>query len=170
MKKISYYDLLGMIKEGNIPDKVYLYMCNKKVAYIKDVDAVSKEFTGYMLDNPDKDQDDNFKYYLGECFLESNMFDECIEVVKDNIFESIRDAFAEAGKQIVNMFVEFNKTITTMTNVEVTIEEDKELIPLNEEWFKEVDMEDTKNIEIALISLTDKLNKVIEVVNEMNKK
>ena len=89
MKKISYYDLLGIIKERNIPDKVYLHSNYRKVAYIKDVDIVSNEFNGYMLDEPDKDQDANFRYYLGECFLESDMFKKNIEIDK-KIIEKIR--------------------------------------------------------------------------------
>lgn len=102
MKKISYYDLLGMIKEENIPDKVYLHMLGKKVAYIKDVDTVSNELTGYMLDNPNKDQDENFKYYLGECFLESDMFDECIEVDKKLIEKiKIKGTFTKNQKRII---------------------------------------------------------------------
>ena len=113
MKLISYYDLLGMIKEENIPDKIYLHMLGKKVAYIKDVDM--DEFNGYMLDDPNKDQDDKFKYYLGECFLESSMYDECIEIEGDkkiNLGESI----ANALKPIIDIAKKFEEAITPKYN------------------------------------------------------
>ena len=32
-KKISYYDLLTLMKNGNRPKEIYLYICNEKTKY-----------------------------------------------------------------------------------------------------------------------------------------
>ena len=48
-KLVSYYDLLGMIKEGNIPEKVYWINNRKeKISYKADYDI---EFNCYFLEN-----------------------------------------------------------------------------------------------------------------------
>lgn len=169
MKKISYYDLLGMIKVGNIPNKVYLHRLHKKVAYIKDVDVVSNELTGYMLDNPNKDQDENFKYYLGECFLESSVFDECIEIK-----ETFEEIILNAQKTIVDAFrplIEAIKKIGEIEGLDLKeAEEDKKIEKItirdnsigfpNGEWT-------ARKIDIAF---AHKINEIIDVVNELNKK
>ena len=85
MKLISYYDLLEMIKEGNIPDKVYWINNRKeKISYIADYDI---EFNCYFLENINEENED-IAFYLGDNFLESTIFKECIEIPNDN-FENI---------------------------------------------------------------------------------
>ena len=87
MKLISYYDLLGMIKEGNIPKTIKVQLCN--VTYSKIYKAVydCKKFTNYYLIG---DEDDNYKNYLIECFWEESTFDKCIEI-PNNDFENIEE-------------------------------------------------------------------------------
>ena len=169
MKLISYYDLLGMIKVGNIPNKVYLHRLHKKVAYIKDVDVVSNELTGNMLDNPNKDQDENFKYYLGECFLESSVFDECIEIK-----ETFEEIILNAQKTIVDAFrplIEAIKKIMEIEGLDLKeAEEGKEIEKLNSELLQNEHFEHKYN-EYDLIDIfCYKLNEVIDVVNKLNKK
>ncbi|MCI6191222.1 MAG: hypothetical protein MR691_15055 [Clostridium sp.] len=80
---ISYYELLKRIKEGNIPPKIILHLVpNKSVEYISDYDYVSDKLVGYEILN-DKDEDENYSYYLVDCFLESTMFDKVIEIIEE---------------------------------------------------------------------------------------
>lgn len=87
MKLISYYDLLGMIKEGNIPILVYWEYRGEKIAYVADYD-IDNSFLGYSLQNDD-DENDTVRSFLAECFLEYEMFKECIEIPNDD-FEDIK--------------------------------------------------------------------------------
>lgn len=80
-RMISYYELLGMIKDGNIPNKIKLHMCGTSRIYVADYD--DEDFSNYCLENID-DKSDDFRCYLGECFLESDMFKEDIEIIEEN--------------------------------------------------------------------------------------
>ena len=80
---ISYYELLTMVKEGNIPQLLVLHLVqNKSVEYVPDYDYVSDKLVGYEILN-DKDEDENYSYHLGDCFLESTMFDKVIETIEE---------------------------------------------------------------------------------------
>ena len=80
---ISYYELLTMVKEGNIPKLLILHLVpNKSVEYVPDYDYVSDKLVGYEILN-DKDEDENYRYYLVDCFLESTMFDKVIEIIEE---------------------------------------------------------------------------------------
>lgn len=68
--EISYYDLLGMIKEGNIPEKV-IY---KEDTYIWKGKRYQKPDDGQFLSDMD----------------ENKMFDKCIEIPNDD-FENIEE-------------------------------------------------------------------------------
>ena len=85
-KYISYYELLGMIKEGNIPKRLYVKLPNYGMYYIADYDG--EEFSFYKRQNKDG-VDENYHFYLSECFLESSMFDKCIQVLDEEEFEDI---------------------------------------------------------------------------------
>ena len=80
---ISYYELLTMVKEGNIPQLLVLHLVpTKSVEYVPDYDYVSDKLVGYEILN-DKDEDENYSYHLGDCFLESTMFDKVIEIIEE---------------------------------------------------------------------------------------
>lgn len=91
-KLISYYDLLGMIKEKNIPDKVY-WVTNSKEKILFDAEYDFDEFSHYYLN--EENCRSAISNYLGENFLESDMFNECIEIPNDG-FEDIEEFFAGA--------------------------------------------------------------------------
>ena len=82
--KISYYELLGMIREGvELKDlKVYLTGNEYKV-YTYCSDSVTDDFSHYEIKNK-SDIDENYRDYLADCFLESMMFDKCIEFVEED--------------------------------------------------------------------------------------
>lgn len=83
---ISYYELLGMIKEGNIPNKIKVHITSyTSKVYVRQND-LDLSFSHYRLDCLDDNKetvDDNYHYYLAEDFLESTMFYETIEILED---------------------------------------------------------------------------------------
>lgn len=80
---ISYYELLTRIKEGNIPPKIILHLVpTKSVEYISYYDYINSEFFGYKI-LKDEEADENYSYHLVDCFLESTMFDNVIEIIEE---------------------------------------------------------------------------------------
>lgn len=71
---ISYYDLLTLIKEEKNPKKVYLNLFKKKVMYVFD------EENGYIINNKNK-RDENFDYYLIDCFTDIGVFKKNISII-----------------------------------------------------------------------------------------
>lgn len=82
---ISYYELLTIIKECKSPsDYPKIYWHNNitdKILYIPTFDIVSKDLEGYHLKNRNL-ENENIRYWLSECMLESSMFDKCLEIKK----------------------------------------------------------------------------------------
>jgi ribosomal protein S18 len=77
--EISYYELLGMVQEGNAPEKIEVRLCgDRKAIYKADYDG--DEFSHYRIDEY---EDENYHTYLSECLLESSMFDKCIKILDD---------------------------------------------------------------------------------------
>ena len=80
---ISYYELLTMVKEGNIPQLLVLHLVqNKSVEYVPDYDYVNSELIGYEI-LKDEEADENYSYHLGDCFLEGTMFENVIEIIEE---------------------------------------------------------------------------------------
>lgn len=74
----SYYDLLGRIKEEvYIPEKISVSL-TPGTSRIYEADYDMDNFTCYQLAFG-QEADENYHTYLAECFLESNMFEDCIE-------------------------------------------------------------------------------------------
>ena len=76
MTKISYYDLLGMLKENKHPLEIRLYLCDKSVIYF-----YSNDDGCYIIKNR-KDMDINFEIYLRECLTDIQCFENIIEIVE----------------------------------------------------------------------------------------
>ena len=76
---ISYYELLGMIKEDKVPNKIRVHLTSKPRVYEAQYDE--SDFSHYFIYDGDADED--YHYYLAECFLESSMFDLNIEILKE---------------------------------------------------------------------------------------
>lgn len=88
---ISYYELLTMIKERDIPPRIILHLVpDKSVEYISDYDYSDSEFIGCEI-LKDKEADENYHYHLGDCFLESTMFDKVIEPINYLPFEEEKE-------------------------------------------------------------------------------
>ena len=74
----SYYDLLNLIQKGVIPQRVWLSVGNRRISFIQDVDGVSLSFCGFIAEYENK-LDDDIHRWLGDNFLESDVFDKCLE-------------------------------------------------------------------------------------------
>lgn len=86
--KISYYDLLGMVKDGNAPERIEVSL-TYGTSRIYEAEYDIGEFNHYRLDE-DYLEDENYKDYLSECFLESMMFNKCITILdEEDEFEDI---------------------------------------------------------------------------------
>lgn len=85
---ISYYELLTIIKDcEQIWEYPKVYWHNNyrdKVLYIPTFDSVSGDLEGYHIKNRNLENED-IRYWLSECMLESSMFDKCIEIAGQDI-------------------------------------------------------------------------------------
>lgn len=82
MKIISYYELLKMIKDGNIPKKVNYRISGYLEDYVEYTAQYDRnDFTHYELTNHHR-EDESIHFYLNENFLESDMFDESILILE----------------------------------------------------------------------------------------
>lgn len=75
-QKISYYDLLTLMKNGNIPKEICLYICNEKTKYY-----YSQADGSYLLKNRKK-QGYKFSFYLNETITDIQSLEPIIEIVK----------------------------------------------------------------------------------------
>lgn len=112
-KLVSYYDLLGMIKEGNIPQKleVKLPCVNYSRTYYASYDI--SEFNNYFLLEVE-DSDENYDVYLANCFLESDMFEKCIEILDDD-FKDIEEL--DNITPIYNYYITINSLIKNQKKI-----------------------------------------------------
>ena len=81
---ISYYELLNLIKQGDTPQRVWFHIGNRRISYVKDIDNIDLSFNGYIIEDKDKKEED-IKYWLGENFLESDMFNECLTFEQEKV-------------------------------------------------------------------------------------
>ena len=78
---ISYYELLGMIKEDKEPNKIKVHLTSIPQVYVRE-DDLDDTFSYYGLEEEEK-EDSDYHYYLAECFLESDMFEKNIEILDE---------------------------------------------------------------------------------------
>ena len=111
--EISYYELLGMIKEGNIPQKIEVKLpcVNYSRTYFADYDG--ERYTHYFLLEVE-DSDENYDVYLADCFLECDMFKKCITILDDD-FEDIEELTCgtyDFEKKTINSYLKMTKEHT----------------------------------------------------------
>lgn len=97
---ISYFELLEMIKKGNIPKKVNYKISGYIKTYVEYTAQYDRdEFTHYELTNHHR-EDENIHFYLNENYLESDMFDESILIIEeDKKIEKLMWATTDIFKQ-----------------------------------------------------------------------
>lgn len=102
-EKISYYDLLTMIKDFNDKKqypKVYWHNhIKEKVLYVPCFDCVNGQLAGYHIDNRYLEDEDT-KYWLSECMLESSMFDKCLEIIKKKEKSELQQEISKLHSEI----------------------------------------------------------------------
>lgn len=99
----SFYEILGMIASKQEPKTIELQLVNgKKVIYDADYDCVNGSFTCYIIRNR-KDEDENYRFYLSECFLESDVFDKKIRILtkQGDILDDVEKKYL---KQVIRPF------------------------------------------------------------------
>ncbi len=87
---ISYYELLGMIKEDKAPKEIMVHLTKKPKMYKAVYDF--GDFNYYAL-YEEEIIDDDYHHYLAECFLESDMFDKNIEILDEKKIEKINKSY-----------------------------------------------------------------------------
>ncbi|MDE6284207.1 MAG: hypothetical protein K2M17_00465 [Bacilli bacterium] len=75
MKKISYYDLLGLLKQKKYPLKVKLHMCGRTAIY-----RYFEEDECYIIENQEK-IGDIFGFCLNDCLTDRDCLEDLIEIV-----------------------------------------------------------------------------------------
>ena len=83
MKTISYYDLLNMVKNNEYPSVYYNYSNRAKTLYVPDFDDVDNSFLCYILKNNKEYNEEYARHYLVENILESEMFENNLEIIED---------------------------------------------------------------------------------------
>lgn len=83
MKTISYYDLLNMVKNNEYPSVYYHCSNGYKILYVPEFDDVDKSFICYGLKNNKEYREEYARYYLAENILESEMFENNLEIIED---------------------------------------------------------------------------------------
>ena len=125
MKTISYYELLEMVKEDNFPERIKVNVCNYPREYVAEYDG--DDFCHYEIENK-RLQDDNYKLFLSECFIESTMFDKCIEIieeVEEDEFEDIEKTKSYEDFEGIDDYIEHlkNKINSLIKNQKKIIEQ-----------------------------------------------
>ena len=94
---ISYYELLQLIKLGKEPKRIKVHLTGRPREYYAEYDF--DDFSHYSLDG---ESNENYRDYLVECFLESDMFDDKIEILDKKIPEKINlDTEELRGKETI---------------------------------------------------------------------
>ena len=111
---ISYYELLGMIKEDKEPNKIKVHLTSIPQVYVRE-DDLDDTFSYYGLEEEEK-EDSDYHYYLAECFLESDMFEKNIEILDEKrINDKARFQYSQLPswidkKEMINVINEDEET------------------------------------------------------------
>ena len=143
---ISYYELLGMIKEDKAPKKIRLHLTSKPKIYKAVYDF--GDFNYYTL-YEEEIIDDDYKVYLSECFLESDMFEKNIEIIEEE----------KKIKQLETKKVLYDATDEPDRDDEFYLEDG------NEDLFIGEKCQDETKIALRII---DKINEIIDKLNEVS--
>ena len=81
--KISYYELLNMVKNNKYPSVYYHYPNGSKTMYVPNFDDVDNSFLCYILKDNKEYNVEYDRHYLAENILESEMFENNLEIVED---------------------------------------------------------------------------------------
>lgn len=106
---ISYYDLSGMVKEGNIPKYVY-YVDDFGEKYLYKSEYWSDEFLGYTLVGEEQKELDIYQY-LGENFLEPQMLEKNILIGEETKSYEDESSIADELLDVISEEIEYQRDI-----------------------------------------------------------
>ena len=106
---ISYYDLLGMVKKGDIPKHVY-YVDDFGEKYLYKSEYWSDEFLGYTLVGEEQKELDIYQY-LGENFLESQMLEKNILIGEETEIYEDESSIADELLDVISEEIEYQRDI-----------------------------------------------------------
>ena len=87
---LTYFELLELVKHFKEPKKVLVKLTNDKTGrYYKATYDIDDTFICYVIENKNQENED-YKYYLSECYLESSMFNRNIEIVGNGDLEPLK--------------------------------------------------------------------------------
>lgn len=79
---ISYYELLTLIQQGTIPDKVILHHYEQRIPYVKDLE-IDGSFKTYVIEDegylPSHEPRELF-VYLKDHLFDADCFDKTLEI------------------------------------------------------------------------------------------
>lgn len=107
---ISYYDLLGMVKEGNIPKYVYYVDSTFEENYLYESEYFYDEFLGYNLVGEEQKELGIYQY-LGENFLEPQMLEKSILIGEENKAADDESPVADKLLDVVSEEIEHQRDI-----------------------------------------------------------
>ena len=106
---ISYYDLLGMVKEGNIPKYVY-YVDDFGEKYLYKSEYLSDEFLGYTLVGEEQKELGIYQY-LSENFLEPQMLEKNILIGEETKIYEDESSIADELLDVISEEIEYQRDI-----------------------------------------------------------
>lgn len=106
---ISYYDLLGMVKEGNIPKYIY-YVDDFGEKYLYKSEYWSDEFSGYTLVGEEQKELGIYQY-LGENFLEPQMLEKNILIGEETKSYEDESSVADELLDVISEEIEYQRDI-----------------------------------------------------------
>lgn len=106
---ISYYDLLGMVKKGDIPKYVY-YVDDFGEKHLFKSEYWSDEFLGYTLVGEEQKKLDIYQY-LGENFLEPQMLEKNILIGEETKSYEDESSIADELLDVISEEIEYQRDI-----------------------------------------------------------
>lgn len=106
---ISYYDLLGMVKKGDIPKYVY-YVDDFGEKYLYKSEYLSDEFLGYTLVGEEQKELDIYQY-LSENFLEPQMLEKNIFIGEETNSYEDESSIADELLDVISEEIEYQRDI-----------------------------------------------------------
>lgn len=106
---ISYYDLLGMVKKGDIPKYVY-YVDDFGEKYLYKSEYLSDEFLGYTLVGEEQKELDIYQY-LSENFLEPQMLEKNILIGEETKIYEDESSIADELLDVISEEIEYQRDI-----------------------------------------------------------
>ena len=117
---ISYYDLLDMIQDGDEPQLIVLRLNCGSMEYQPVYDG--GEFSHYEQVAKNH-QSENFKFYLSDTLLESQMIEPNIEIIENEYIEelSLDNSYSNTKDQLQAIEEKINEIIKIVNKLTIKV-------------------------------------------------